>query len=134
MYSVWQFWNITFANNECKKSTPKHIMMYQISLKQHKLINFQENTSSFEHVTLLHKIICVGRQINYHIHRTSRSKIGMNTTANKLYSLKHWIKETKNNQQKDKPNWLKLQNANFQDKNDSSVFEFEQWLIHVKLY
>ena len=70
-----------------KKCTLDQIMLYQIALKLHKLINEHNNVLSFEHVTVMDQIFCTCRQINFQILRNFRTKIGMNTTANKQYSL-----------------------------------------------
>ena len=63
-------------------------MHYQIALKLHKLINEHDNVLSFEHVTV---IVCTSRQLKFQILQNFRTKIGMNTTANKLYSLSNMI-------------------------------------------
>ena len=70
-----------------KKCTTKQIIFYQMFLKLHKLLNEHENSLSFEHVTLLDQILCIGRQIKFQILRNFNSKIGLNTTVNKLYPL-----------------------------------------------
>ena len=67
------------------------MMHYQISLKLHKLLNEHNNVLSFEHVTVMDQIVCTTRQINFQILRKFNSKIGMNTTANKLYHLNNTI-------------------------------------------
>ena len=46
----------------CKKCTPKQIMLYQISLKLHKLLNVLDDYCSFEHVTILTNVICTSKQ------------------------------------------------------------------------
>ena len=46
---------------------------------------------SFEHVTIMDQIVCTGRQINFQIMRKFNTKIGLNTTANKLYPLNNQI-------------------------------------------
>ena len=56
-------------------------------LNMHKLLNGHENNLGFEHVTLMEQIICTRRQINFEILNNNNSKIGLNTTANKPYSL-----------------------------------------------
>ena len=66
-------------------------MFYQMSLKLHKLLNEHENELSFEHVMLMDQIVCTRRQINFQILQNSKSKIGLNTTANKLYPLSNLI-------------------------------------------
>ena len=85
---------ISFENvhKQCKKSTPTQIVMYQISLKLHKLLNSDESNLSFEHLTVLDQMVCTGRQLNFQINRTNCTKIGMNTTANKLYHLSNLIR------------------------------------------
>ena len=66
-------------------------MQNQIALKLHILINYHDNVISFFHVTLMDQIICTSRQINFKIKRKFNTKIGMNTTANKLYHLNNLI-------------------------------------------
>ena len=70
---------------------PEQIMLYQIALKLHKLINDHENVLSFEHVTVMDQIICTSRQINVQIMRKFNNNISINTTANKLYHLNNLI-------------------------------------------
>ena len=74
-----------------KKSTPEQIMLYQLSLKLHKLLNEHDNLLSFVHVTIMDQIVCTGRQINFQIYRKFNTKIGLNTTANKLFPLNNLI-------------------------------------------
>ena len=73
------------------KCTPEQIMYYQMSLKLHKLLNEHENHLCFEHVTVMDQIVCTGRQVNFQILRKFSTKIGLNTTANKLYPLSNLI-------------------------------------------
>ena len=89
-----------FNNNEisferihvlCKKCTPKQITLYQIALKAHKLLNEIEFGVTFEHVTILNEIACTPRQLNFETFRNNKSKIGMNTTLNKLYHVSKLI-------------------------------------------
>ena len=69
-------------------------MHYQIAFKLHILINDHDNVLSFEHVTVMDQIVCTSRQINFQIMRKFNTKIGMNTTANKLYHLNNLIGNT----------------------------------------
>ena len=46
---------------------------------------------SFEKITVLDQIICTRRQITFQIFKNNSLKIGMNTTANKLYQLSNLI-------------------------------------------
>ena len=66
-------------------------MYYQLSLKLYKLLNEHENCLSYEHVTIMDQIVCTGRQINFKILRNFKTKIGLDTTANKLYPLNDLI-------------------------------------------
>ena len=77
---------ILFENihKTAKKCTPKQIMYYQIALKLHKLLNEHDNVLSFELVTVMGQIICTCRQLKLQIFKNCRSKIGMNTIANKF--------------------------------------------------
>ena len=74
-----------------EKCTPEQITLYQMSLKLHKLLNDHENQLSFELITIMDQIVCTGRQLNFQIKRNFRTKIGLNTTANKLYPLNNQI-------------------------------------------
>ena len=62
-------------------------MNYQIALKLHKFLNKHENVLSFEHVTVMDQIICTSRQLSFQIFKNCNTKIGMNTTANKLHHI-----------------------------------------------
>ena len=53
----------------------------------HKTINHPDFPSNFEHISLLEQTICTSRQLRFRLFRNNRSKIGMNTTANKLHCL-----------------------------------------------
>ena len=66
-------------------------MMYHISLKLHKLLNENGSGITFEQVTVMDQIVCTRRQLRVQILRNNRSKIGMNTTANKLYYVNNLI-------------------------------------------
>ena len=66
-------------------------MFYQMALKLHKLVNENEEDLNFEQITVLDQIICTRRQLNFEIHRTNACKIGLNTTANKLYPISNKI-------------------------------------------
>ena len=72
-----------YKNNA--KSTPTQIMHYQAALNLHKLLNFE--TVNFETVTILNQMTGTVRQTNFEILRDNNKRIGMNTTANKLYCL-----------------------------------------------
>ena len=74
-----------------KKCTPEQIMLYQMSLKLHKLLNEHDNHLSFEHITLMDQIVCTSRQINFQTFRKCNTKIGLNTTASKLFPLNNMI-------------------------------------------
>ena len=78
-------------HKDAKKCTPKQIMYFQIALKLHKLLNEHDNVLSFELVTVMDQIICTRRQLKFQIFKNSRSKIGMNTTANKLFHVSNLI-------------------------------------------
>ena len=85
--------DISFVNlhKMHKKCTPEQIMLYQISLKLHKLVNEHDNNLSFEHVTVMDQVVCTSRQTNFQIFRKFNTKIGLNTTANKLFPLNNMI-------------------------------------------
>ena len=66
-------------------------MFYQMSLNLYKTLNNTQHELSFETVTVLDQIICSRRQLKFKIHRNFNNKIGLNTTANKLYHLNDLI-------------------------------------------
>ena len=68
-----------------KKCTPEQIMKYQASLLLHKTTNFE--VPDFEAITVLNQMTVTSRQTSFIIFRNNSTKIGMNTTANKLYQL-----------------------------------------------
>ena len=53
----------------------------------HKIVNDISDVLSFEQITVMDQIVCTGRQISFQILRNCSTRIGMNTTANKLYHL-----------------------------------------------
>ena len=67
------------------KSTPAQLMLYQSALNLFRIFNFE--TITFEIVTVLNKMTSTPRQINFQILRDNNKRIGMNTTANKLYCV-----------------------------------------------
>ena len=73
-----------------QKCTPKQIMLYQISLNLHKILN-TDGPMTTELVTVLDQIICGRRQLKFEIYRNFQGKIGMNTTANKLFFISNLI-------------------------------------------
>ena len=64
-------------------------MAYQAALKLHKTLNFE--LPNFEIVTVLDQMILSSRQTMFQILRNNSTKIGMNTTANKLYQITKMI-------------------------------------------
>ena len=81
----------TYLKYTKMKCTPELIMFYQLAFKLHTLLVEHDNLQSFEHITLMDQIVCTGRQINFQILRKFNRKIGLNTTANKLYPLNNMI-------------------------------------------
>ena len=57
----------------------------------HKVLNEHDNVLSFEQVTVMDQIICTHRQLKFQIFKSNNNKIGMNTTANKLYHVSNLI-------------------------------------------
>ena len=57
-----------------------------IEQKTHTL-NMHDNGLTFEQVTVIEQIICTSRQLDFQILWDNKSKIGLNTTANKLYHV-----------------------------------------------
>ena len=78
--------DISFDNwhKNNKKSTPTQIMLYQISLKLHKVVNETDPQIPTETIRVLEQIICTRRQLNFEIFKNNTYKIGMNTTGNKF--------------------------------------------------
>ena len=70
-----------------KKCTPTQIMYYQLALNLHKTLNQDPSDLNFEVITVLDQLVCTSRQLKFKIFRNSNSKIGFNTTANKLFYL-----------------------------------------------
>ena len=66
-------------------------MLYQLSLSLYKIYNTDSSDLDFETITVIDQMILTSRQINFLILRNNRRKIGINTTANKLYSLNNLI-------------------------------------------
>ena len=62
-------------------------MYYQMSLNLYKIINSTDHELSFEVITVLSQIICSSRQLKFKILRNHNYKIGLNTTANKMYHM-----------------------------------------------
>ena len=78
---------ISFENLHvnAKKCTPCQIMKYQSALNLHRILN--QEVISFEIATVLNQMICTRRQTMFELARDNQCKIGMNTTANKLYHI-----------------------------------------------
>ena len=67
------------------KSTPTQITAYHTSLHLHKVLNPVEHR--LENVTVLNQMTCAGRHTMFFIFRDNNNKVGLNTTANKLYNF-----------------------------------------------
>ena len=67
------------------------LFLYQLSLSLFKEYNVDSDDLNFETLTLIDQMIFTSRQINFQILRNNRRKIGLNTTANKLYHLNNLI-------------------------------------------
>ena len=85
-------YDISFENlhKNNKKCTPSQIMLYQVSLKLHKVLNDTESHTT-ESVSVFDQIICSRRQLNFEIHRNNNYRIGLNTTGNKFYHVNKLI-------------------------------------------
>ena len=66
-------------------------MLYQLSLSLYKTYNVPEIGLNFETITVIDQMILTSRQVNFQILKNNRRKIGLNTTANKLYSINNLI-------------------------------------------
>ena len=82
------FERLHVINNKC---TPNQIMLYQLSLSLYKTYNVPEIGLNFETITVIDQMILTSRQVNFQILKNNRRKIGLNTTANKLYSINNLI-------------------------------------------
>ena len=69
----------------------EQITSYQIALKLHKLLNENVDDLDFKQITVLDQMVCSRRQLHFEFYSTNISKIGRNTTANKLYPLSNKI-------------------------------------------
>ena len=82
------FENLHLLNKKC---TPNQIMLYQLSMSLHKIYNIDSWHLNFETITVIDQMILSSRQVNFQILRNNRRKIGLNTTANKIYHLNNQI-------------------------------------------
>ena len=85
--------DVSFENlhKNNKKSTPKQMMLYQIALKLHKILNDTESHISTETISVFDQVICTRRQLNFETFKNNNYKIGLNTTGNKLYHVNKLI-------------------------------------------
>ena len=85
----YQSFDVSFENIHkiAKKSTPKQLMHYQIALGLHKLVNANPEFLTFEQVMVVDQVVYTSRQLHFKVLRKFNNKIGMNTTANKLYYI-----------------------------------------------
>ena len=89
---MWRFRpNSSVFSVNCKKCTPKQITQYQSSLKSFKTLNDNLEDLTFEQITVFDQMRCTTRQLNFEIECNNNYKIGMNTTANKFFSLSKMI-------------------------------------------
>ena len=73
------------------KCTPNQIMLYQIALNLHKVINDTDTHISTETSSVLDQVICTRRQLNFETFKNNTYKIGLNTTGNKFYHVSRLI-------------------------------------------
>ena len=66
-------------------------MLYQISLRLHKLVNDTDLPITTETIRVLDKVICTRRQLTFETFKNNNYKTGMNTTGNKLYHVNKLI-------------------------------------------
>ena len=66
-------------------------MLYQLSLSLYKIYNTDSSDLDFETITVIDQMILTSRQTNFSILRTNKRKIGLNTTANKLYHISNLV-------------------------------------------
>ena len=86
-------YDLSFENlhKQSKKCTPKQIMYYKTSLRLHKVLNDTDPILKTETVHLLEQTVCSRRQLTFELYRTNKSRIGMNTAANKFYHINKLI-------------------------------------------
>ena len=82
-----------------------------------------ETNLVFEHVTLMDQIVCTGRQLNFQILRKFNTKIGLNTTANKLYPLNNMISLDRLNL-----NYVHLKKAQFLKNGNTWIMWIVMWI------
>ena len=82
------FENLHIAHKKC---SPIQIAEYQTAISLHKIINNFDHNLSFDQILILDQTVCTGRQVNFQILRNFNGKIGLNTTANKLYPITNLI-------------------------------------------
>ena len=68
------------------KCTPNQIMLYQIAINLHRVLN-SDNFPNSGHITILDQKVFTRRQVNFELIRVFNCKIGMNTIANKFYHI-----------------------------------------------
>ena len=81
------FVDIHKINSKC---TPQQIMLYQIALNLHRVLN-SDLPLTFEKISLLDQMVCGRRQLRFEVLRNFQGKIGMNTQANKFYHVSNMI-------------------------------------------
>ena len=75
--------NIHKMNN---RAMPESLMTYKMALQLHKLYN--TNDQSLDWISLNFDQILTSRQTTFMISKTNKTKIGLNTMANRLSILK----------------------------------------------
>ena len=66
-------------------------MLYQISLKLHRVVNDTESHISTETISVFDQVICTRRQLYFETFRNNIYKIGLNTTGSKFYHVNKLI-------------------------------------------
>ena len=81
--------DVSFINihKNCKKCTPEQIMLFNHATQLHKIVNNDDFPSTIEHTMITDQIICTGRQLRFKLFKNNATKIGMNTSANKMYCI-----------------------------------------------
>ena len=78
-------------HKQCKKSTPKQIMLYKISLMLHKVLNETNLHLKTETIHILDQAAFTRKQLTFEIYRNNSLRIGMNTNSNKFYHVNKLI-------------------------------------------
>ena len=66
-------------------------MLYNHAMQLHKILHNPDFPTTIEHTMIADQIICTGRQLRFKLFKNNKTKIGMNTSANKMYCISDMI-------------------------------------------